>query len=240
MKTKAWPLQAFVQAHYADAQGNPIGPLNDRQDQPDEREAPYRLLLDIQWSWAGMFKPKDAPNHTLVFCGANPSTATAKSPDPTLEGMVLRADLHGFKRLLVVNQSPFRATDPKDCVAHLNALGPAWVDLYTRLHLATRARMDRNWCCSTQDGKAWAPPPFKGNGAPTAKAPAKDCAWVYAWGDCLKSKDWTKALTPVLLSVFPYDERPVYCFGVNNSGTPKHPLYLKADTPLIDFAKPGA
>lgn len=33
------------------------------------------------------------------------------------------------------------------------------------------------------------------------------------------------------------DGRDIFCFGVNNDGAPKHPLYVKADQPLEPYRK---
>lgn len=33
-------------------------------------------------------------------------------------------------------------------------------------------------------------------------------------------------------------DRPVFCMGLNQDGSPRHPLYLKADTPMQVWEKP--
>ena len=47
-----------------------------------------------------------------------------------------------------------------------------------------------------------------------------------------------KALAPAggaLVEALQADGVPLWCFGTNGDGSPKHPLYLRADTPLVRF-----
>jgi len=47
---------------------------------------------------------------------------------------------------------------------------------------------------------------------------------IYGWGNSLEEPDWLKknVLKPK-------------CFGKNKNQTPKHPLYLSYNTPLVDY-----
>jgi hypothetical protein len=52
-----------------------------------------------------------------------------------------------------------------------------------------------------------------------------------------------KSLAPAgraLVQALHADGRKLWCFGTNADGSPKHPLYLRADTPLVPFTIPIA
>lgn len=59
------------------------------------------------------------------FCLANPSTATAEDPDPTVTRTIDYARRWGFGWSLVVNVRAWRATDPEDVPEDRLALRPA-------------------------------------------------------------------------------------------------------------------
>lgn len=50
---------------------------------------------------------------------------------------------------------------------------------------------------------------------------------VFAWGNFEEAKNAGKEMA------FKFPE--AYCLGKNKNGTPKHPLYIKVNTPLIKF-----
>lgn len=52
-------------------------------------------------------------------------------------------------------------------------------------------------------------------------------AVVVAWG-----------AHPMARSVIPVFDRPVYCLGTTKDGSPRHPLYVRADQPLIPWEVP--
>ena len=64
----------------------------------------YRYLLSRTW---------DDSKQTVAFVMLNPSTATERANDPTIERCERRARRMGFDALSITNIFAFRATDPK-------------------------------------------------------------------------------------------------------------------------------
>lgn len=75
----------------------------------------YRYLLTRTWEPAG---PK------ALFVMLNPSTATERQNDPTVERCERRARALGFGAFRVANIFAFRATDPRDMRAAPDPVGP--------------------------------------------------------------------------------------------------------------------
>ena len=76
------------------------------------RQFRYTLIRDFQ-------KGKG----TLTFILLNPSTANEEFNDPTIARCENRTIAMGFKRMVITNIYPFRATNPKEMFAAKNARG---------------------------------------------------------------------------------------------------------------------
>lgn len=76
----------------------------------------FRYRLSIVW---------DATKPKINFLMLNPSTATEKKNDPTVEGCEQRARAWGFGGLIVTNIFAIRATDPRDMKLHPRPVGVA-------------------------------------------------------------------------------------------------------------------
>lgn len=74
---------------------------------PTDYDPRFRFTLTIELS-------DPAPDRTLVVVGANPSTADEQSPDPTMTRLVERARGR-FRRIVMLNLSPFRSRYPHWC-----------------------------------------------------------------------------------------------------------------------------
>jgi hypothetical protein len=55
---------------------------------------------------------------------------------------------------------------------------------------------------------------------------------ICCWGNFSQAQKWGRALVAVLVE----DNLPVFHLGLNQNGSPKHPLYLKSDTLPTPYA----
>lgn len=76
----------------------------------------YRYYLTRIW---------DLSLPPMIFVMLNPSTADAQTDDPTIRRCIGFAKREGCGAILVVNLSPFRATNPKEMRKHITG-SEAW------------------------------------------------------------------------------------------------------------------
>ena len=76
----------------------------------------YRYWLRREW---------DSALPQCAFIGLNPSTADARTDDPTLRRCIGFAEKWGYGSLLLVNLFSFRATDPATLSKISDPVGPA-------------------------------------------------------------------------------------------------------------------
>ena len=75
----------------------------------------YRYWLRRSW---------DSTLPQCAFVGLNPSTANAKTDDPTLRRCIDFAQQWGFGSLFMVNLFSLRATDPRELLGEHDPVGP--------------------------------------------------------------------------------------------------------------------
>lgn len=141
-----------------------------------------------------------------AFVMLNPSTADATEDDPTIRRCTAFAKSWGAGGIVVVNLFAVRATDPVDLVS-LDARGVNLVGPEADAHIRK--------VLSVAD------------------------VVVCAWGKTLAtwSKPWRDRLDARVAEVLALVPRSVeVCsLGVTAGGHPRHPLYLRADTPREPF-----
>lgn len=87
----------------------------------------YRYYLEWRWS----------NDPLLVVCMLNPSTATHEIMDPTIRGLIRRADAWRYGGIAVVNLFAYRSTSPKVMKKAPNPVGPDNDDMLVCVSEAT-------------------------------------------------------------------------------------------------------
>lgn len=159
-----------------------------------------------RYSLERWWKPAVAPIGVL---GLNPSTASHLEDDPTIRRCVGFAKREGAGGLVMANLSPFRATSPTHLYYLLDA--PPWkADLALAFPPDNQRLVFEGFERCTRVIVAYGA--LSGAG-PTAKA-------------CLLAE------AGALVGMLRAREVPVYALGVTADGSPRHPLYVRADAPL--------
>lgn len=177
----------------------------------------YRYRLWREWDHTISTGP-------IVFIMLNPSTADEHQNDPTVERCMRRAQRLGHPGLVVVNLFAYRTTDPRGLLEVDDAAG-------------------------------------EHNDAAILDACAGAAGVVLAWGNTHKTlaHKLSGALMPAgdegvrvrarlralrdrdthVLGLLQSKSIRLSCLGVNADGTPKHPLYLRNDAPLLPYNPRG-
>lgn len=149
----------------------------------------------------------DYPYRTMYVVGLNPSTADAFKDDPTIRRCVGFAKREMCRRLIMLNLFAYRSTDPD--VLEREKTSTDIVGTINDVVLETYTDM------------AALP-----SGVP---APLIVCAWG------ARHERYVDRVARVV-HILKAGEADIRCFGTTARGAPRHPLYLRDDTPLEPFA----
>jgi hypothetical protein len=161
-----------------------------------------------------LWREWDAQAPKLAFIMLNPSTADAEKNDPTIRRCIGFARAWGYGAIEVVNLFAYRATDPQELRAAAEPIG-------------------------------------KENDRHLLAAMERSQTLILAWGNwgSLYQRDQAvlRLLSQQPVSQQPVSQQPVlsqqkrlYCLGKNQSGQPRHPLYLKRTVTPSPFDSPGS
>ncbi|HEY1066887.1 MAG TPA: DUF1643 domain-containing protein [Pirellulales bacterium] len=148
---------------------------------------------------------------TVVFVGLNPSTADGTLDDPTVRRCVGFAKAWGFGAFVLVNLFAYRATDPTALRGVPDPVGP--LNDETLL----RETEGRTVVCCWGAGGRLAPPPIR---------------------ETFEGLRLTVSQLPrdvEVDSILHAAGRELKCLGKTKDGSPRHPLYVPAAQPLVDF-----
>lgn len=143
----------------------------------------------------------------MAFIGLNPSTADATEDDPTIRRCVGFAKREGCDELVMLNLYAARETDPIELT-----------------HVVFGSRRVRHSACGPDNNHAIA--------AVLVELQNRNGVLVAAWGatDAALHRDRVEVVRKLVGAV------PLMCFGTTKDGSPRHPLYLRGDAPLVNWS----
>lgn len=157
----------------------------------------------------------------MVFVGLNPSTATAEVDDPTIRRCIGFAKRESCGELVMLNLYALRATDPGKLLVH---------GLAASAKISTRTVSFRPFARVAED--AVGPDNNHTIAAVLVEVANRNGIVVAAWGSTdAKLHADRVAVVRKLIGAW-----PVMCLGTTKDGSPRHPLYLRADAPLIAWS----
>lgn len=178
----------------------------------------YELRRDVPP--AGLFAP---PRRGLfVVIGLNPSQADATDDDPTIRRCRAFAERENCATLVMLNLFALRATDPADLIYWLNR-GQA--------HAETHRRSADEWLVE------WT---YTGEHVVRVAREVRDVGGyiVPAWGALAAHRHVTQRAANIAAMVGSTVglNLPLHCLGTTKDGSPRHPLYLRADAALVPWS----
>lgn len=145
----------------------------------------------------------------LFVIGVNPSKADKETDDPTVRKIKTVAKENGFDGVVILNLYPLICTDPDGLpeTADKNVIKGNHAIFYGEI----------------QD--------FRNN----LHKPQDDFITVWcAWGDLVEKRPYLKSEAETILRLFPEHTKFV-CIGKTKKGNPKHPLYAKGASKLVEL-----
>lgn len=155
----------------------------------------------------------DSAKPVCVYIMLNPSTADASTDDATIRSCIRLARAWGCGGIHVVNVFAFRATDPKALPRDQSAIAEGGKPERNTRHIA--AAMEGERITDAGDKESFVA-----------------FATVAAWGACERASDRPGFIRELARL---NEVSGLKCLGKTKSGAPKHPLYARTDTVLIDF-----
>lgn len=146
-------------------------------------------------------------SRSLIVIGVNPSTATPESPDPTIKRVSAISAYNGFDSFVMLNLYAQRATVPEDLDIELNS----------ELHRENLKAL--KWAL---------------NYAEKMNPEAEIAVWC-AWGNIIKCRDYLPRCREEMLAELRSKSLKLLCVSVTKEKQPKHPLYQKNTSKLIEW-----